>query len=92
MTSLELSVASASVAAPSAMEASATETPAMEAAKAGLSSEGIGSGNPSMIEPTEGAGMHARLCVRVKSLMAPKTLATGIGATTKVPGMTKASS
>jgi hypothetical protein len=51
------------------MEAAAS----VEAAKAGLSSEGVASSNPAMIESTEGAGMY--------SLMTRK--ATGM----KVPGM-----
>lgn len=67
------------------MEASAAEAASMEAAKARLPSEGIGSRNPAMIEPTEGAGMHARLCVGAKSLMASKTSPMGIGGMIKVP-------
>ena len=75
---MELSTTPAASAVESAtttgMEAAAS---GVTAAKAGLSSEGIGSGNPSMIEPTEGAGVCACLCVRsvgpVKSLMPRKT-------------------
>jgi hypothetical protein len=52
------------------MEAAAS----VEAAKAGLSSEGVASSNPAMVESTEGAGMHS-------SLMTGK--ATGMN----VPGM-----
>jgi hypothetical protein len=70
-------VAPASVPA-SAVEASSAEAPSMETAKAGLSSEGIGSGNPSMVEPTEGAGVRSCLCVR------GKTSAMRIGGTIEV--------
>ena len=60
----DLSMASATMPASAAMEASAAEAPSVEAAKAGLSSEGIRSRSPAMIEPAEGARMHACLCVR----------------------------
>jgi hypothetical protein len=45
------------VEAPAASSTEASATPSVEAAKTGLSSEGIGSGNASMIEPAEGAEM-----------------------------------
>jgi hypothetical protein len=44
-------------AATAAMEAAATT--AVEAPETGLPSEGIGSGNPAMIETAEGAGMRS---------------------------------
>ena len=62
ITSLELSPASASTmeaSATPAMEPSTAEAPSVEAPKTGLSSEGIGSGDPTMIEPAEGAGTHS---------------------------------
>jgi hypothetical protein len=55
---------------------------AVEAAKAGLSAEGIGSGIPTMVEPTEGTGMPSsgRMCriTVMKRLMPTKTLAAMI--------------
>jgi hypothetical protein len=69
--------------APSSAEASATETPATEtpsteAAKAGLTSERIGSRHSATIEPAEGAGMHSAGRVAAKPLMPGKAVATKI--------------
>jgi hypothetical protein len=69
----------------SAVKASACvqSSAAVETAKAGLSSGSIASGNPSMIKPTEGAGVRSCRCVRVigptKALMpSVKTSTTGV--------------
>ena len=88
-TSCELSVAPATMAASSveatapSMETSAAEAAPMEAAKAGLSPEGIGSCNTSMIEPAEGARMHSSRhvwCVAsVKARVPGKTAAMEVG-------------
>ena len=59
----------------------------MKAAKAGLPADGILSGGPTVIEPAEGSGMCACLCVRgvrpVKSLSCP-TSALSVGAMIEV--------
>jgi hypothetical protein len=72
-------VASTSVA-PTASVEPAT---AVETAKAGLSPKRIASGNPSVAEPTEGAGVRYCRCVRVvgrtKPLMSVKTSTMRIG-------------
>jgi hypothetical protein len=74
-------------AAPS-VETSTAEAAPMEAAEAGLSSEGIGSCNTSMIEPAEGAGMHSSRhvwCVAaVKALVPGKTAAMEVGCMVEV--------
>jgi hypothetical protein len=67
-----------------ASSASSVKAFAVEASKAGLSSEGIGSGIPTMAKPTEGAGMHSagNMCriTAMKRLMPTKTSAMRIGA------------
>ena len=57
----------------------ATKTAPVETAKAGLSSKRIASGNPSVAEPTEGAGVRLRVVGRTKPLMSVKTSTTKIG-------------
>jgi hypothetical protein len=52
---------------PASAPVEASTAPSVEAAKTRLSSGGIGSRNPSMIEPTEGAGVRSCLCVRAKT-------------------------
>jgi hypothetical protein len=57
----------------------------VEAAKAGPPLKSIGSGNPSMIEATEGAGMRSRRDMRVvKSTGTPKAAAARIGGVIEV--------
>ena len=63
-----------------AMEPSTAEAPSVEAPKTGLSSEGIGSGDPAMIEPAEGAGMHSSV-----GGAPAKAAATGIGGMVEAP-------
>lgn len=41
------------------MEAAGAHAASVGAANAGLSSEGVGSRNPAMVEPAEGAGMRS---------------------------------
>ena len=85
----ELSVAPTAVASASSMKSPASKSSAavkaaaVETAETGLSSERIASGNPSMVEPTEGAGVRSDGRVRVtastKSLMSVKLSTVRIG-------------